>query len=170
LSLQGVASPSLLNHGRVGLDLIEGHTSAPTKPRESRVYDDGEARGLLHDLGSYIPCLGGGYFRACVVFYEQGFGVLAYRFLYSLLQFYGLELHHLTPLRILDMVAFVTMCKAYMGIEPHFNLWNYFFHARLQQGSGMEVAALVSVDIFIRFGHRVDPYFHLSMPGLPYGW
>jgi hypothetical protein len=33
------------------------------------------------------------------------------------------------------------MCKAYMGIEPHFNLWNYFFHARLSQGSvGVEVA------------------------------
>jgi hypothetical protein len=25
----------------------------------------------------------------------------------------------------------VTPCEAYMGIEPHFNLWNYFFCARL---------------------------------------
>jgi hypothetical protein len=25
------------------------------------------------------------------------------------------------------MVAFVTLCEAYMGIEPHFNPWNYFF-------------------------------------------
>jgi hypothetical protein len=29
------------------------------------------------------------------------------------------------------MTAFVTLCEAYMGIEPHFNLWNYFFRARL---------------------------------------
>jgi hypothetical protein len=29
------------------------------------------------------------------------------------------------------MVAFVTLCEAYMGIESHFNMWNYFFHARL---------------------------------------
>jgi hypothetical protein len=26
----------------------------------------------------------------------------------------------------------MTLCEAYMGIEPHFNLWNYFFHAQLQ--------------------------------------
>jgi hypothetical protein len=29
------------------------------------------------------------------------------------------------------MAAFVTLCEAYMEIEPHFNLWNYFFRARL---------------------------------------
>jgi hypothetical protein len=41
----------------------------------------------------------------------------------------------------------MTLCEAYMGIEPHFNLWNYFFHARLLQGSGIEVAVLGGVDI-----------------------
>jgi hypothetical protein len=30
----------------------------------------------------------------------------------------------LTPSVILHMAAFVTLCEAYMGIEPHFNLWN----------------------------------------------
>jgi hypothetical protein len=29
------------------------------------------------------------------------------------------------------MAAFVALCEAYMGIEPHFNLWNYFFHVWL---------------------------------------
>jgi hypothetical protein len=48
-----------------------------------------------------------------------------------LLQFCGLELHHLIPSGILHTAAFVTLCETYMGIEPHFNLWNYFFHARL---------------------------------------
>jgi hypothetical protein len=24
-------------------------------------------------------------------------------------------------------VAFVTLCEVYMGIEPHFDLWNYIF-------------------------------------------
>jgi hypothetical protein len=68
------------------------------------------------------------------------------------------------------MTAFVTLCEAYMGIEPHFNMWNYFFHARLQQGSGMETAALDNVDIFIRFGPTVDPYFRLLMSNTPVGW
>jgi hypothetical protein len=78
-------------------------------------------------------------------------------------KFYGLELHHLTLSRILPMAAFVTLCDAYMGIECHFNLWNYFFHAWLQQGLGVEPTALNSVYIFVRFGRRVDPYFHLPI-------
>jgi hypothetical protein len=77
------------------------------------------------------PVQAGVYVLACRVFYEQGFGVPSHRFLCSLLQFYGLELHHLTPSGILHMAAFVTLCVAYMGIEPHFNMWNYFFHAWL---------------------------------------
>jgi hypothetical protein len=55
----------------------------------------------------------------------------------------------LTSSGILHMEAFVTLCEAYMGIEPHFDLWNYFFHTRLQQGSDMKMATLGSVDILI---------------------
>jgi hypothetical protein len=45
----------------------------------------------------------------------------------------------LTPSGFLHMAAFMTLCEAYMGIEPHFDLWNYFFHAQLQQGSDAQV-------------------------------
>jgi hypothetical protein len=38
-----------------------------------------------------------GYMVSSMVFYEQGFGILAHRFLRSLLQYYTLELHNLTP-------------------------------------------------------------------------
>jgi hypothetical protein len=71
-------------------------------------------------------------------FYEWGFGVPSQQFLCSLLQFYGLELHHLTPSGILQMAAFVTLCEAYIAIDSHFDMWNYFFHIRQQQGSGTE--------------------------------
>jgi hypothetical protein len=37
----------------------------------------------------------------------------------------------LSPLGILHMAALVTLCEAYIRIEPYFNLWNYFFRARL---------------------------------------
>jgi hypothetical protein len=66
-----------------------------------------------------------------------------------MLQFYGLELRHLTSSWILHMAAFMTLCEAYMGIEPHLNLWNYFFHAHLWQGSNTEAAVLGSVDIYV---------------------
>jgi hypothetical protein len=95
------------------------------------------------------PTLAWGYVVACAAFYERGFGVPSHRFLYSLLQFYGLKLHHLTPLGILHMAAFVTLWEDNTGIEPHFDLWNYFFRARLQHGSDAEATVLGSVDIFV---------------------
>jgi hypothetical protein len=54
----------------------------------------------------------GGNVMVCVAFYGRGFGIPPYRFLHSLLKFYDLELHHLTPSGILHMVAFVTLCEA----------------------------------------------------------
>jgi hypothetical protein len=68
------------------------------------------------------------------------------------------------------MVAFVTLCEDYMGIEPHFNLWNYFFCAQLQQGLSTEMAALGNVDIFFISGCGVDPYFHFLTLGPSDGW
>jgi hypothetical protein len=43
------------------------------------------------------------------------------------------------------MAAFVTLCRAYMGIEPHFNLWNYFCCDQLHQGSGAKATVLGNV-------------------------
>jgi hypothetical protein len=63
--------------------------------------------------------------------------------------FYALKLHQLIPSEILHMAAFVTLYEAYMKIEPHFNLWNYFFHAWLHQGSRTKAVALGNVDIFV---------------------
>jgi hypothetical protein len=96
--------------------------------------------------------------------------VSSHIFLHSLLQFYDSELHHLTPSGILHMVAFVTLCEDYMGIEPHFNLWNYFFCAWLRQGSDVDMAVLGRVDIYVRSEPKVDPYFLISMPDPPIRW
>jgi hypothetical protein len=63
------------------------------------------------------PALVGAYVMACAPFHKRGFCVHSHRFLCLLRQFYGLELHHLTPSLILHIVAFVTLCEAYMQIE-----------------------------------------------------
>jgi hypothetical protein len=72
-----------------------------------------------------------GYVMAFLVFYEWAFDVLSHQFLCSLLQYYGLELHILAPSGILQIMAFVTLCEAFMGIDHHFNLLNHFFHVQL---------------------------------------
>jgi hypothetical protein len=114
LSLLGVAPPSLLSNGGARLDRIRGHTRAPAEPHESGVYDEGRARDLPpEDPASPVPA--GGYIMACTMFYERGFGVPSHQFLHSLLQFYGLELHHLTLMGILHMAAFMTLCEGLYG-------------------------------------------------------
>jgi hypothetical protein len=62
---------------------------------------------VLVDPASPAPV--GGYIVACAEFYERGFGVPSHQFLCLLLQFYDLELHHLTPLGILHVATFVTL-------------------------------------------------------------
>jgi hypothetical protein len=120
------------------------------------------------DPGSPVPV--GGYVVACVTFYEQGLGASSHRFLRYLLWFYGMELHHLTPSRILHITIFVTLCEAYMGIEPHFDLWNHFFCVRLLPSSGTEAVVFGGVDIYVKYGHGFNPCFHLPMPGSMDGW
>ena len=48
-------------------------------------------------------------------------------FLRGLLEFYGLQLHHLTPASILHIAGFVALCELFLGIEPHFALWKRLF-------------------------------------------
>jgi hypothetical protein len=59
------------------------------------------------------------------------------------------------------MVAFVTLCEAYIGVEPLLNLWSHFFRAQLQPNLGIGVASLGSVDILVCSGPRSDAYFSI---------
>jgi hypothetical protein len=65
--------------------------------------------------------------------------VSSHRFFRSLLQHYHLELYNLTPSGVLHIVAFVTLCEAYMGNDPHFDMWNYFFHVRRPSDPDIEL-------------------------------
>jgi hypothetical protein len=60
--------------------------------------------------------------------------------------------------------------EAFMEIEPHFNLSNYFFHVWLRPGSDTEAVVWGCVDIYIQTGQGVNPYFILSMSNPLVGW
>ena len=47
-------------------------------------------------------------------------------FFYALLQFWGIQLHHLTPQFILHLSIFTHFCEAFLGILPHFYLFQHF--------------------------------------------
>jgi hypothetical protein len=118
LSLLGVAFSSFLIHGGVGLNCVGGHTRAPAKPGESGVYDGGGACDMLRARGSCIPRSGGGiHHGVCSVLRV---GVWCYITPISLLFAAVLwpRVASLDPSGIMHMAPFVTLCEAYMGIDP----------------------------------------------------
>ena len=60
-------------------------------------------------------------------FVECGLTLPVSEFFYRLLQLWGIQLHHLTPQSILHLSIFIHFCEAFLGILPHFHLFQHFF-------------------------------------------
>ncbi|RLM66327.1 hypothetical protein C2845_PM16G03230 [Panicum miliaceum] len=63
-------------------------------------------------------------------FHERSLGYLVHPFLLGLLNEWEVELQHLNPNGLLHVVGFISLCKGFLGIDPHVNLFQAFFHAR----------------------------------------
>jgi len=61
-------------------------------------------------------------------FVERGLAVPVFDFLHALLRFWGIQLHHLTLQSILHLSIFTHMCEAFLGVLPHFHLFQDFFY------------------------------------------
>lgn len=61
----------------------------------------------------------------------MGFGLPASDFFRRLLHYYGVELQHLNTNSILQIAIFVHLCEAYLGIDPHFQLFRYLFRMKV---------------------------------------
>ena len=68
-------------------------------------------------------------------FVLRGFAIPASDFFRDLLHYWGVQVHHLTPNSNLHISMFVHLCEAYLGIEPHFDLFRYLFHLKPQPNS-----------------------------------
>jgi hypothetical protein len=53
--------------------------------------------------------------------------MLQSRFMWVLLHYYKVELHHLTPNSISQAAIFAAVYEGYLGMEPHWNLWLHLF-------------------------------------------
>ena len=60
----------------------------------------------------------------------RGLGFPISDFFQGPLHHWGIQVHHLTPNSILHISIFVHLCEAFLGIEPHFDLFQYFFHLK----------------------------------------
>lgn len=53
-----------------------------------------------------------------------------------MLLYYGISLCHLNPNSICHISIFTNLCEAFLGIDPHFNLFCHFFYLKPFFGSG----------------------------------
>jgi hypothetical protein len=60
-------------------------------------------------------------------FMEHDLAFPVSEFFYALLQFWGIQLHHLTPQSILHLSIFTHFYEAFLGILSHFHLLQHFF-------------------------------------------
>ena len=86
-----------------------------------------------------------GYVVSFAHFHERGFATPTHKFLWGLLHYYKVELQHLTPNGIQNIAVFVALCEGFLGISPHFDLWQYFFVVTLlkKQEKRQELSVLV---------------------------
>jgi hypothetical protein len=99
-------------------------------------------------------------------FLYRGLSLPAHEFLRRLLHVYEIQLWELTPNSILLLAIFITLCEAFLGIEPHFGLWkNIFFVKRCNCSNGSFVTG--GVGFVVR--KEVD-YFNFPMRESVEGW
>ncbi len=101
-----------------------------------------------------------------VAFLFRGLSLPAHEFLRSLLFFYGIQLWQLTPNSILHLSIFITVCEAFLGIDPHWGLWRKIFYVKRHNDSnGPPVVG--GVGFVVR--KEVD-YFNYPMKESVQGW
>jgi hypothetical protein len=99
-------------------------------------------------------------------FLLHGFSLPAHKFLHGLLFVYGVQLHQLTPNSLLHIACFITLCEAFLGIEPHWILWKYLFCLR-PSGSKGKIPELGGVIVSVR---SKSQYLDFKMAQSVQGW
>ena len=56
-------------------------------------------------------------------------------FLLEFLEFYQIQLHHITPNGVIFLSAFAHLCEAFIGIPPCFLLFRHFFRMKLSDSA-----------------------------------
>jgi hypothetical protein len=101
-----------------------------------------------------------GYMVPFVYFHNCGLATPVHHFLLGLLHYYKIMLQHLNPNGIRHIAAFIVLCKGYLGIEPHFDLWWYFFcvglHMRREHGRSEVTTMMGCVGIRLRKNRAKD--------------
>jgi hypothetical protein len=113
------SSSATTGAAKVGLDWC---ASTILKREENKMRSLGLISSIesdyLHPGSSSRPKPPKGFTIMFAAFLFRGLSLPAHEFLRSLLFFYGIQLWTLTPNSILHLSIFITLCEAFLGIDP----------------------------------------------------
>jgi hypothetical protein len=105
-------------------------------------------------------------------FAERGLALPSCSFFRGLLYYYGLELHHLNPNSICHISIFIYYCEAFLGIEPHWDLFRFLFRIKPQPTSkNLSVVGGAGIQLRQQAGDKYLTYkFPSNLPGWKNHW
>jgi hypothetical protein len=103
-----------------------------------------------------------------VTFLIRGLALPVSPFFLGLLDFYSLNLTHLNPNFVLQVVVLVHLGEVFLGILPHFELWKYLYHCRLGM-AGRQHQLVRGASLEIRRGRKAD-YLDIPLKDNIKGW
>jgi hypothetical protein len=105
-------------------------------------------------------------------FAERGLALPSCSFFRGLLYYYGLELHYLNPNSICHIAIFIHFCEAFLGIEPHWNLFWFLFRIKPQPTSkNPSVVGGAGIQLRQQAGDKYLSYkFPSNIPGWKNHW
>jgi hypothetical protein len=89
----------------------------------------------------------------------RGLGIPTFDFFRGLLHHWAIQAHHLTPNSIRHISIFVHLCEAFLGIEPHFDLFKLLFHLKPHPSeSEVDVVGGAGLQLRQGVGPKYIPY------------
>ena len=73
----------------------------------------------------------------------HGLGFPLHPFVRGLMFYYSLDFHDLAPNFVLNILAFIVVCEAFLRIRPHFGLWLKAFNVKPKVVRGTQASAEV---------------------------
>ena len=101
-------------------------------------------------------------------FFYGGFSLPTSKFFRGILQFYGINLHHLNPNSIVHIANFVHACEAFLGVRPHFALFRCIFSLNPQPNKSKP--CVVGGASFQLRGTLSQKYFSMPFKTSNKGW
>jgi hypothetical protein len=83
------------------------------------ISDEETSEWLVPSVNDREPNPPPGYVVYFLAFLDWRFGILASRFMRTLVHYYRVELHNFNPNSVVQAAVFATMCEGYLGVPLH---------------------------------------------------